>query len=143
MSLGMFMPLLLWAILHDSLSIRVNRAENGQIYTCQAELDLEPHIFIQSNAAINITVEYEPTLMVTEDSFEYELGETVTLVCSCDGNPAPNILWNSIPRAPNVRTIRGRHNPLVITGATSTNVGVYNCTACNFFGVFPNPSRSL
>lgn len=41
----------------DSLTIWASRKENGQIYTCQAELNLEPYDVMLRNSSMNITVE--------------------------------------------------------------------------------------
>lgn len=56
-------------------------------------------------------------------------GENVTLECSAEGNPPPEIYWEYAPAANAIVTAGGRHKYIRITGATSTNAGVYLCVA--------------
>ncbi|XP_057673068.1 uncharacterized protein LOC130904364 [Corythoichthys intestinalis] len=192
------------------LTIRVDREENGQIYTCQAEMG-DATFFVNTvrRSDLNITVDYEPSFScaskvtrlvdtelkhpyvvegkpppvttwfkdgievtaphfltrnstgeymiratnrhgtathmlyldvhyapnVLEDksSFEFSPGDNLTIKCSCDGNPAPNVSWEHV-HATNVRLTGGRQELLKIIEAASTNVGVYNCTATNMLG---------
>ena len=61
-------------------------------------------------------------------------GANVTFECRAEGNPAPAIHWNVSP-AVNVKvTTWGRQERITVTGATSTNAGVYICVATNEIG---------
>lgn len=67
-------------------------------------------------------------------------GENVTLHCSAEGNPDPEIVWK-YDSVVNVReTTGGRQRNVSVTGATSTNAGVYSCIATNKVG---SVSRSV
>lgn len=75
-----------------------------------------------------------PVFKEGTDNKEVNLGENVTIDCSAEGNPVPKILLN-YSSAVNVKeTIRGRQKGISITGATSTNAGVYSCDAINEVG---------
>ena len=69
------------------------------------------------------------------------LGENVTLTCSAEGNPAPEIHWKykDIPNV--IQTTWRRQRNINITKATSTNAGVYNCTATNKVGAVTRAVR--
>ena len=59
-------------------------------------------------------------------------GETLTLICNADGNPAPDKFeWKR-----NGAEIQNNsaHRVLVISVATSTTNGAYSCKATNFLG---------
>lgn len=74
--------------------------------------------------------------MFKEGNYSKEVtqGENVTFHCHADGNPTPKIQWNYID-AGNVRVTTGGHQTNIsITGATSTNAGVYICVASNSVG---------
>lgn len=66
-------------------------------------------------------------------------GENLTLECQAEGKPPPEIRWE-YTSAWNVKTIEGRQGDISVTGATSTNAGVYVCVARNKVG---SVSRSV
>ncbi|XP_070704041.1 intercellular adhesion molecule 1 [Pempheris klunzingeri] len=87
-----------------------------------------------ANCEIYLDVLYAPVFDEGNHSRELTPGENVTLVCRAEGNPPPQVRW-SYPSAANVKvTSGGRHETIIITGATSTNTGVYNCAATNKVG---------
>uniref|UniRef100_A0A8C7J664 Ig-like domain-containing protein n=1 Tax=Oncorhynchus kisutch TaxID=8019 RepID=A0A8C7J664_ONCKI len=58
----------------------------------------------------------------------------VSLNCSAEGNPSPEMKWN-YTAARNVKlSTEGRQRTIRITTATSTNAGIYICTATNRVG---------
>jgi hypothetical protein len=58
----------------------------------------------------------------------------VSLNCSAEGNPPPEMKWN-YTAACNVKlSTEGRQRTIRITTATSTNAGIYICTATNRVG---------
>ncbi|XP_076000164.1 hemicentin-2 isoform X2 [Genypterus blacodes] len=87
-----------------------------------------------SNHSLFIDVLYAPELNKADYTVEVGRGEDVTLVCSAEGNPAPVIEW-SVNGAHNLNlTTRERQSNITVTGATSTNAGVYKCFATNKVG---------
>ncbi|XP_070779071.1 intercellular adhesion molecule 5 [Enoplosus armatus] len=86
------------------------------------------------NHMLNLDVLYAPVF--SEGSYMKEVapGENVTFDCLAEGNPPPLIRWNNTA-AVNVRvTAGGRQTSISVTGATSTNAGVYICVASNRVG---------
>lgn len=67
-------------------------------------------------------------------SKEVTPGQNVTFTCKAEGNPVPRVSWN-YTSAPNViKATGGSQESIVVTGATSTNAGVYICVATNKVG---------
>lgn len=58
-------------------------------------------------------------------------GENVTFDCVAEGNPPPEIRWEHTSAVNVIQTTGGRQKSIRITGATSTNAGVYTCVATN------------
>ncbi|XP_022595083.1 hemicentin-1-like isoform X2 [Seriola dumerili] len=87
-----------------------------------------------ANHTLSLNVLFAPQFKRANESKEVTLGQNVTVDCSAEGNPGPVIQWN-YTHAVNVReTTGGRQATIVITGATSTNAGVYICVATNEVG---------
>ncbi|XP_036944946.1 intercellular adhesion molecule 5 isoform X2 [Acanthopagrus latus] len=86
--------------------------------------------------ALYLDVLYAPVLQEGNDTPDVVLGENVTFPCSAEGNPPPEIQWNYkyMPNTKLTETTGRRQRNITITGATSTNTGVYICTATNEFG---------
>lgn len=74
-----------------------------------------------------------PVFNKGNDSMEVTLGGNVTFNCSAKGNPDIKIMWK-YNLATNVKVTTGGSNIVSITEATSTNAGVYLCTASNTIG---------
>ncbi|KAM8723919.1 hemicentin-2 isoform 2-T2 [Acanthopagrus schlegelii] len=86
--------------------------------------------------ALYLDVLYAPVLKEISYTLDAVLGENVTFPCSAEGNPPPEIQWNykDMPTMKLTETTGRRQRNITITGATSTNAGVYICTATNEFG---------
>lgn len=92
-------------------------------------------------SVLHVDVLYAPVLRQGNYSEEVKLGGNVTFDCSADGNPPPEIHWNYSTSVVNViATTRGSQKSISVTGATSTNAGVYSCVATNKVG---SVSRSI
>ncbi|CAK6971163.1 intercellular adhesion molecule 5 [Scomber scombrus] len=88
----------------------------------------------QANHTLDLNVLYAPEFTLGNDSMVVTLGENVTFNCSAKGNPEITIVWK-YKSAENVKeTTRGSTKVVNITGATSTNAGVYLCSAKNKIG---------
>uniref|UniRef100_A0A672RP08 Ig-like domain-containing protein n=1 Tax=Sinocyclocheilus grahami TaxID=75366 RepID=A0A672RP08_SINGR len=101
------------------LLIRPDRADDGAQYRCEAVLELgaegpQPPPK-ETSDPLNITVYYS----------------NITLECTSTGNPEPEMWWSL--KNKNISTGR-RHITLNIERATSSNAGVYTCSATNTFG---------
>ncbi|XP_019949996.1 vascular cell adhesion protein 1 [Paralichthys olivaceus] len=87
-----------------------------------------------ANHLLYLNVLFAPEFKRGNDTQEVTPGENVTLACSAEGKPVPEIQWNFNANK-NVReTTGGRQKNVSITGATSTNDGVYICVATNNVG---------
>ncbi|XP_034749404.1 intercellular adhesion molecule 5 [Etheostoma cragini] len=83
---------------------------------------------------LRLEVLYAPVFKEGTSKKEVYLGENVTIDCSAEGNPVPEILW-TFSSAVNVKNItRRRQKNIHIIGATSTHAGVYSCYGINEVG---------
>ncbi|KAF3846199.1 hypothetical protein F7725_003277 [Dissostichus mawsoni] len=99
---------------------------------CVMIWDYQSYYFFYSTLTILSAV--APEINEGTYSKDVKLDGNVTLDCSAEGNPLPDLHWN-YTTAENVReTTRGHQKSLTITGATSTNAGVYICAATNNVG---------
>lgn len=64
---------------------------------------------------------------------EISSGGAVTVDCRAEGNPSPVLQW-VFTSAESQETTRGNQSSINITGATSTNAGIYICVATNKVG---------
>ncbi|XP_067426373.1 intercellular adhesion molecule 5 [Thunnus thynnus] len=88
----------------------------------------------KANHTLYLNVQYAPVIEVRYDDKEVTGGGNVTFGCSAEGNPSPGIVWNYTSAGNEEETTWGRQKNINIIGATSTNAGVYNCTATNSVG---------
>ncbi|XP_034448187.1 vascular cell adhesion protein 1-like isoform X3 [Hippoglossus hippoglossus] len=126
------------------LRVTPTRDHNGALFRCHAELLLGPKgpntIPTISSEPYTAVVHFAPEFREGNYSQEVTPGQNVTFACSAEGNPVPEIQWN-FPAVENVReTTGGRQKNVSVTGATSTNAGVYICVATNKVG---SVSRSV
>uniref|UniRef100_A0A3Q3X025 Ig-like domain-containing protein n=1 Tax=Mola mola TaxID=94237 RepID=A0A3Q3X025_MOLML len=61
-------------------------------------------------------------------------GQNITFECSAEGNPSPDIRWSYTSAGNVMETTGGLQRSISVTGATSTNAGVYVCVAVNKVG---------
>ncbi|XP_051988565.1 hemicentin-2-like [Xyrauchen texanus] len=86
---------------------------------------------VYHNFTINIL--YSPVFEATSDTFVVVEDSSITLECSSTGNPKPEMWWSFNNK--NISTERRHlHITFNIQKATSTNAGVYKCSATNRFG---------
>ncbi|XP_074512460.1 vascular cell adhesion protein 1-like [Sebastes fasciatus] len=85
--------------------------------------------------ALNVDVLYAPVFTHVTYKNEVNPGDNVTFACIAKGNPPPEVKWHYDSSAVNVRvTTGGSQQSISVTGATSTNAGVYRCDATNKVG---------
>ncbi|XP_074553255.1 uncharacterized protein LOC141809915 [Halichoeres trimaculatus] len=120
------------------LKVTSRRGYNGAAFKCMAELHFGLEGPIPAPTAISspfiADVHYPPVFEEKSYILQVNTGENVTLHCSAGGNPPPKIHWEYVSAVNVKETTGGRHVNITITGATSTNVGVYKCNATNDIG---------
>ncbi|XP_038640507.1 hemicentin-1-like [Scyliorhinus canicula] len=126
--------------LRNVFSFTASVSDDGQEYTCLAEVDLgldsrKPI----ANSSVTLQVHYEPigtTVLANNNSISGESpvhfphGDSIVLSCNSRGNPQPDVTWE-YPELNNVEITSGI---LYISGATTKNNGIYKCTATNKLG---------
>eukprot|EP00063_Salmo_salar_P074012 XP_014048847.1 PREDICTED: hemicentin-1-like isoform X1 [Salmo salar] len=121
----------------DTLIISPSRHDDGAQYRCRAELDLgpegpQPHPTVTSEP-LNITVHYAPEFLPGNDTVEVSAGSDVSLDCSAEGNPPPELRWTNNTAEGNANeTTVGRLRTLNISRVTAN--ATYNCTVTNRLG---------
>ncbi|XP_073686139.1 vascular cell adhesion protein 1 [Garra rufa] len=83
------------------------------------------------NSVLTINILHAPVFHASQEKFVAGEDSDITLECSSSGNPEPEMWWSF--KNKNISTGR-RHIALNIGRATSTNAGVYTCSATNKFG---------
>lgn len=83
---------------------------------------------------LKIDIEYGPEFRLKSETKEVYKGSNVSLSCSAEGNPPPDIEWTYTNDQNERVSIGGRQNTILIRGATSTNNGIYICKATNKHG---------
>ncbi|XP_061079151.1 hemicentin-1-like [Conger conger] len=113
-----------------SSSTPLTRRDGGQ-YTLIAK-----NSYGAANHTLQIEVLYPPTFELEREEVNVTQGEEVILECLAEGNPTPELTWNTTAAEnPHVST-RGRQSnaTVSISRATSANAGVYTCYATNNLG---------
>ncbi|XP_051244409.1 intercellular adhesion molecule 5 isoform X2 [Dicentrarchus labrax] len=87
-----------------------------------------------ANHMLYVDVLYAPVFRKGSYTLEVTLDANVTFDCHAEGNPDPVIRWNYTSADNVMETTGGRQKNISITGATSTNAGVYVCVATNKVG---------
>ncbi|XP_054463675.1 vascular cell adhesion protein 1-like [Anoplopoma fimbria] len=122
------------------LKVTPNRADNRAHFRCAAELHLGPNgpalVPTVTSSPYEAVVHYAPVFNGSNSEEEVNVisGDNVTLDCSADGNPHPEITWKSSAALNVMVTTRGRQKSIIVTEATSTNAGSYVCVARNVVG---------
>ncbi|XP_024246068.2 intercellular adhesion molecule 1 [Oncorhynchus tshawytscha] len=120
-----------------TLMISPNRNDDGAQYRCRAELDLgpegpQPHPTVTSEP-LSITVHYAPEFLPGNDTVEVSAGSDVSLDCSAEGNPPPELRWTNNTAEGNANeTTVGHLRTLNISRVTAN--ATYNCTVTNRLG---------
>uniref|UniRef100_A0A8C3AI26 Ig-like domain-containing protein n=1 Tax=Cyclopterus lumpus TaxID=8103 RepID=A0A8C3AI26_CYCLU len=112
----------------STISITLNRTDDGAEFSCEAQLDLGPEGPLpppnMMSSPFNVTVYYKPVINTTKlpKTIPVFRGYPEELVCEAEGQPAPKIQWlyssDVVPRESG--------DTLFVSDA-----GVYNCSASN------------
>ncbi|XP_035511008.1 intercellular adhesion molecule 5 [Morone saxatilis] len=86
------------------------------------------------NHTFYLNVLYAPVFKEENYTVEVTVDGNVTFECHAEGNPAPEIRWKYTSADNVMETTGGRQKNITVTGATSTNAGVYICVATNKVG---------
>ncbi|XP_038836953.1 intercellular adhesion molecule 5 isoform X2 [Salvelinus namaycush] len=120
-----------------TLMIIPSRDDDGAQYRCRAELDLgpegpQPHPTVTSEP-LNITVHYAPEFLLGNDTVVVRADSDVSLDCSAEGNPPPELRWTNNTAEGNANeTTVGHLRTLYISRVTAN--ATYNCTVTNRLG---------
>ncbi|XP_037530364.1 vascular cell adhesion protein 1b [Nematolebias whitei] len=109
--------------------------DSGQNITCRATLELEdlPAENRTRETTVSLNILYAPVIVKVLNSVIMKEGSPLTLSCSAEGNPAPNVSWS-------FRTMegwpleRGQGSRLVFTAVRLSDAGQYECEAQNTEG---------
>uniref|UniRef100_A0A8C7SYN6 Ig-like domain-containing protein n=1 Tax=Oncorhynchus mykiss TaxID=8022 RepID=A0A8C7SYN6_ONCMY len=120
-----------------TLDFTPGRDDDGAQLLCSAMLDLgpegpQPPPVMDSNR-LNINVHYKPQITMSPGCFSMSIteGDTLSLNCSANGNPAPSYNW-LLPQAdPNTMEER---SVVTITDIAKSHSGDYTCFAINPLG---------
>ncbi|XP_071241863.1 vascular cell adhesion protein 1 isoform X2 [Salvelinus alpinus] len=120
-----------------TLMIIPSRDDDEAQYSCRAELDLgpegpQPHPTVTSEP-LNITVHYAPEFLPGNDTVVVRADSDVSLNCSAEGNPPPELRWtNNTAEGNAIETTVGHLRTLYISRVTAN--ATYNCTVTNRLG---------
>lgn len=130
--------------LRNVLQFTARTTDDGQVYTCVAEVDLGSNTTLQiTNSSVTLQTYREPrSTMIsvnnqssTESPVHVASGDSITLVCDTLGNPEPTLKWE-YPESTNIAI--NSSAVLYISEATMENNGIYKCTASNKYGADEN-----
>ncbi|XP_053348783.1 hemicentin-1-like isoform X1 [Clarias gariepinus] len=102
-----------------TLQISPNRADNGVLYRCVAELNLGPEgpqpPPLMESESLNITVHFGPEISNCPSRVLLKEGESLLGYCNVAGNPYPSVRWESMgltidPTTTFYRTSGGEYN---------------------------------
>ncbi|XP_041033060.1 hemicentin-2-like [Carcharodon carcharias] len=126
--------------LRNVFSFTASMSDDGQEYTCLAEVDLgsnstEPI----ANSSVTLQIHYEPigtfvtanNKTISESPVNFSYGDNIILICGSQGNPRPTLKWE-YPKQSNI--VINPSGSLHISDATTKNNGIYKCTATNKLG---------
>uniref|UniRef100_A0A1A7YDD8 Vascular cell adhesion molecule 1 n=2 Tax=Iconisemion striatum TaxID=60296 RepID=A0A1A7YDD8_9TELE len=121
--------------LFESELTSLKKEDSGEDITCRATLGLQdlPAEDRTRETTTPMNILYAPVVMEISDSVILMDGSPLTLSCSAEGNPEPNITWTF--RTPDGQPQQRHHGGLLVFGAVSvSDHGWYQCEARNTEG---------
>ncbi|KAJ8251328.1 hypothetical protein GJAV_G00220150 [Gymnothorax javanicus] len=119
----------------STLWMRPTSADDGEQYSCVAELDLGPEgpqpPPSTESEPLKLIVFYAPIFSRVDDEIlEVTEGEVAIMNCSAQGKPPPTYSWssNTEPQVPQ------RSETLITSSSLSPDTYYYSCTANNLLG---------
>ncbi|XP_067877409.1 intercellular adhesion molecule 1-like isoform X2 [Heterodontus francisci] len=126
--------------LRNIFQFTASMSDDGQEYTCLAEVDLGSNTTKPiTNSSVTLQTYYKPIgttisankKIISESPVHFSNGDSIILICDSQGNPQPTLKWE-YPKKSNV--VIKPPGDLHISKATSKNNGIYKCTAANKLG---------
>ncbi|XP_048473850.1 intercellular adhesion molecule 2 [Rhincodon typus] len=126
--------------LRNVFNFTASLSDDGQEYTCLAEVDLGSNTTMSiTNSSVTLQTYYKPIITallannksITESPVYFSQGDTIILQCDSQGNPQPTVKWEK-PKQSNI--VINPPGVLRISDATIKNTGVYKCSAVNQLG---------
>eukprot|EP00062_Callorhinchus_milii_P021058 gi/632977374/ref/XP_007905308.1/ PREDICTED: vascular cell adhesion protein 1-like isoform X2 [Callorhinchus milii] len=115
--------------LRNVLNITANKSDDGQNYTCVAEIILESNNTMQiQTSSVTLQVNYAPTVGINKASEDWVEGKPQTVSCDVTGSPAPRLTWTKDGKP------LSRERTLHIQSVHMDDAGLYTCTATNKYG---------
>ncbi|XP_029594479.1 vascular cell adhesion protein 1-like isoform X3 [Salmo trutta] len=120
-----------------TLDFTPSRDDDRAQLWCSAMLDLGPEgpqpPPVMESDSLNINVLYKPQITMSPGCFSMSIteGDTLSLNCSANGNPAPSYDWLLPQAAPNATEER---SVVTITNMAKSHSGEYTCIARNPLG---------
>ncbi|KAM9490465.1 cell adhesion molecule 3-like isoform 2-T2 [Salvelinus alpinus] len=121
-----------------TLEFTPSRDDDGAQLCCSAMLDLGPEgpqpPPVMESDRLNINVHYKPQITMSPGCFmSITEGDTLSLNCSANGNPAPSYDW-SLPQADPAPITTKERSVVTITNMAKSHSGEYTCNATNPLG---------
>ncbi|XP_067829020.1 intercellular adhesion molecule 2-like [Heptranchias perlo] len=116
-------------------------SDDGQEYTCLAEVDLGSNTTKPiTNSSVTLQTYYKPrnTILlannetISESPIHFSNGDNIILICDSQGNPQPTLKWDYPKKCSNI--VINPPGVLHISDTTTENNGIYKCTASNELG---------
>ncbi|XP_060711200.1 intercellular adhesion molecule 3-like isoform X1 [Hemiscyllium ocellatum] len=126
--------------LRNVFNFVASRSDDGQEYTCLAEVDLGSNTTkLITNSSVTLQAYYKPIITallannksVSKSPVYFSKGESIILQCDYQGNPRPTLKWEW-PKQSNV--VINPSGALSISDATTKNTGTYKCSVMNQLG---------
>ncbi|KAF7643368.1 hypothetical protein LDENG_00240640 [Lucifuga dentata] len=113
----------------------LDREDVGQSMTCRATLDLQGLAAEDRSreTSVPLTPRYPPVVVEISDAVSMMAGSALSLSCSAEGNPTPQISWSFKTAGGGSRPL-SRGSELVVMATALSHAGQYDCVATNSEG---------